>query len=261
MDYHHPPTIFRREAHQKPQFAPNNKKGNPWKIFEFINYPEGKKLLIMVYIISCFVPDIPHPIPIIYGPPGSGKSLLMEFMRDIIDPSRAPKLKIPKGDKDLVQTFDHHYAPFFDNLDTIPSWLSDMMCRAVTGEGSEYRSLYTNDESVIRSYKRCVGLTGINVPARKGDLLNSGILIELKPLSKENRQDEDTLRVEFHKVLPEILNGIFDTISKAMAIYPTVELPELPRMADFARWGYAIAEALDNRGDEFLKVYSKDETD
>ena len=255
------PNIFRREAHQKPQMKPLKENGDPWKFFEFVNYPKQKELLLMVYLVSSFIPDIPHPIPIIYGPPGSGKSLLMEFLRNTIDPSYAPKLKIPKGDKDIVQTFDHHYAPYFDNLDTINSFLSDMMCRAVTGEGSEHRKLYTDDEPVIRSYRRCVGLTGINVPARKGDLLDRAILFGLDTFPPGNRQDEESLREEFKKELPTILGGIFDVVSKAMSIYPTVDLEELPRMADFAKWGYAIAEALGNRGDEFIEDYSLDEAE
>ena len=56
--------------------------------------------------------------------------------------------------------------------------------------------------------------------------------------------------------LPSILGGIFDTLSRAMAIYPTVKLDKLPRMADFARWGYAIGEALGGKGQEFLSEYT-----
>ena len=65
--------------------------------------------------------------------------MTMEFTRDIIDPSHTPRLKMPKGDKEIVQVFDHHYATHFDNLDMLPNWFSDIVCRAVTGEGSEFR--------------------------------------------------------------------------------------------------------------------------
>lgn len=257
-----PPALFRREQHQNPQIYPSYQgNNNIWKFFDSVNVPENKKLLLLVYLVSCFIPDIPHPVIIIYGEPGSGKSMLMEFLRDIIDPSQVPKLKIPKGDKDIVQNFDHHYAPFFDNLDTIQPWLSDMICRAVTGEGSEHRALYTDSDSVIRNYRRCVGLTGINVAARKGDLLDRSILIGLDQMPQEDRREETQLREIFNENLPEILGGIFTIITKAMALYPSVKLENLPRMADFAKWGYAIAEAIGNYGKKFITDYSKDEED
>lgn len=257
----HPPALFRREQHQKPQVFPNGEYGDIWMFFDSVNVSENKKLILLVYMVSCFIPDIPHPVIIIYGPPGSGKSMLMEFLRDIIDPSQVPKLKIPKGDKDIVQNFDHHYAPFFDNLDTIQPWLSDMICRAVTGEGSEHRQLYTDDDSVIRNYRRCVGLTGINVTARKGDLLDRGILIGLDQLQEVDREEEALLRKKFNENLPGILGDIFNILAKTMALYSSVKLKNLPRMADFAKWGYAIAEVIGNHGDDFIIAYSQDEED
>ncbi len=54
-----------------------------------------------------------------------------------------------------------------------------------------------------------------------------------------------------------ILGGIFDVIANAMKGYSDVKLSHLPRMADFAKWGYAIAEALGGRGNEFLKSYQQ----
>ena len=116
--------------------------------------------------------------------------------------AQVPQLRIPKGDKDLLQNFDHHYAPCFDNLDTIQPWLSDMLCRAVTGEGSEYRALYSDDDAVIREFKRVMCLTGVNVPVRKGDLLDRGILTGLPALQECNRQDEAGLKNKFYDVLP-----------------------------------------------------------
>jgi len=63
----------------------------------------------------------------------------------------------------------------------------------------------------------------------------------------------------FHAALPGILGGIFDTLCRAIPVYQQVrgKLPKLPRMASFATWGYAIAEALGTgKGTEFLAAYS-----
>ena len=42
-----------------------------------------------------------------------------------------------------------------------------------------------------------------------------------------------------------------------MKIFPTVRLDKLPRMADFARWGYAVGEAFGGYGETFLKEYTE----
>jgi len=42
-----------------------------------------------------------------------------------------------------------------------------------------------------------------------------------------------------------------------MAIYPTVTIEKLPRLADFAKWGYAIAEALGKSGEQFLEDFTR----
>ena len=47
----------------------------------------------------------------------------------------------------------------------------------------------------------------------------------------------------------------FKTLSKAMSLYDEVELEETGRMADFTKWGYAIAEAAGIGGENFLQAY------
>ena len=62
---------------------------------------------------------------------------------------------------------------------------------------------------------------------------------------------------QFHEALPSIRGGIFDTLSKALEIYPTVKLKSLPRLADFCRFGFSIGEALGGRGNEFIQAYNE----
>ena len=254
------PPLFRRYAHQKPQLTPT-KGGDVNKILKFINLPYDKKRLLLVCLISCFIPSIPHPVSSLFGPQGTGKSLLMEFLRMIIDPTYTPRLKMPTNEKDLVQNLDHHYFVSFDNLSNIKPEISDILCRAVTGESSEQRSLYSDDDAVIRSYRRCIMLTSINIAGEREDLLDRSIFLPLNPFGYGERSDESSLRNELERSIPSILGGILDIVVKAINLYPSVELDNLPRMADFAKWGYTIAEAIDGKGDEFLRLYESDIND
>jgi len=56
---------------------------------------------------------------------------------------------------------------------------------------------------------------------------------------------------------PRILGAILDVLVKALNIFPTVKLDGLTRMADFHRWGYAIAEAIGVGGDAFIEAYAE----
>jgi hypothetical protein len=60
---------------------------------------------------------------------------------------------------------------------------------------------------------------------------------------------------EFLELRPKLLGYIFDTLAKAMKIKPTIKLDNLPRMADFALWGEAIARAMGYKDLEFISVY------
>ena len=48
---------------------------------------------------------------------------------------------------------------------------------------------------------------------------------------------------------------MFDALSGAMKLIETVELTHTPRMADFTRWGCAVAEAMHRSKDAFLEAY------
>ena len=98
-------------------------------------------------------------------------------------------------------------------------------------------------------------LNGVNVVAIKPDLLDRCTLLTLERISEGERIEERILWSNFNKDKPKILGAILTTLSKAKRIYPTLKLTKLGRMADFTVWGYAVAEALEIGGEEFLKAY------
>ena len=54
---------------------------------------------------------------------------------------------------------------------------------------------------------------------------------------------------------PQLLGALLDAVSAALANEPTVDLAELPRMADFAIWAAAAAPALGWTPAAFLDAY------
>src|SRR5207247_836589 len=70
----HPPILFRRFAHQRPQVEPK-RGGRVESVLPFFNLAdlEARRFLATA-VVSFFVPDIPHPIPALHGEHGSAKS-------------------------------------------------------------------------------------------------------------------------------------------------------------------------------------------
>ena len=59
--------------------------------------------------------------------------------------------------------------------------------------------------------------------------------------------------IEFEQLRPKLFAFILDTLSKALQIKAKLQLKNLPRMADFAVWGEAIARAMGYGEMEFIK--------
>ena len=250
-----PPIIFARTKTMYRQVTPE-RNGNLDILDKWFRYKDENHLILQkVILVASLIPNIARPIQVLHGEKGSSKTSTMKLVRDIIDPAIVPVVSIPKTIDDLAVYISKNYVPCFDNIDTISNQVSDLLCIAVTGGGHTKRKLYTDDEEQVMFFQRFIVLNGINVVATRPDLLDRCILLELERIPPNERKEEKVLREEFEKDKPIILGAIFETLSKAMSIYDQVELNNLGRMADFTRWGYAIAEVLGIGGDKFLEAY------
>ena len=81
------------------------------------------------------------------------------------------------------------------------------------------------------------------------------MMIDLETIDKSKRRQESEIIAEFQSLRSDLLGYIFDTLVKALQIKPTLRLQNLPRMADFAIWGEAIASAMGYHEMKFLNAY------
>jgi len=251
-----PPILFSRYSHSQGQVIPTQENGDARLILKYINITNvEQQLLLLIYLVSCFLPDFPHPILVIFGSQGSAKSTLSKLLRRIVDPSQIEVASMPDNHKELVQALAHHTFLFFDNVSYISESASDTLCKAITGSGFVKRELYSDDDDIIYRFKRCIGINGINLVSTRPDLLDRSLLLELERIDDSKRKQEKELMEDFDKDLPIILSGVFNMLSKTLSIKPTIKLNTSPRMADFTIWGCAIAEALGYKKEEFISAY------
>lgn len=250
-----PPILFRHFAHQQPQVEPL--PGGSLDLLDgLVNLAsESDRLLLKVYLVTSLVPHIPRPILAAHGAHGSGKSFLFRLLKKLLDPSALETLSAPDNPREFIQLASHHLAVYFDNLASLPTWLSDGLARLCTGEGYSKRALYTDDDDMLYALRGLGGANGINLAVSKADLLDRCLILSMERIVGEKRRQEAELLATFHEARPLILGAVFDALARAMKELPGVQRASWPRMADFARWGCAVARALGRSEGEFLRAY------
>ncbi len=111
---------------------------------------EDGKILLPVYIVTCLVPGILHPVLVLHGEKGAAKATILRMVKAIVDPAHRDIQAMPNSIADLALALANAYFPCFDNLDRLSPEKSDLLCQAVTGGGFSKRTLYSDSEETIR---------------------------------------------------------------------------------------------------------------
>jgi hypothetical protein len=108
---------------------------------------------------------------------------------------------------------------------------------------------------VLLDATRPILVNGIEEIATRGDLLDRAVILHLPAIAEAKRQAESVFWEDFRQARPGILGALLDALARALAILPNVQLPGLPRMADFVRFGVALEQALGWPLGAFLGAY------
>jgi hypothetical protein len=189
------------------------------------------------------------------GVQGAGKSTIARVLRSLVDPALAALTTIPKSERDVAIAATNSHLIAMDNLSEISAKLSDILCRVATGGSFRTRELYTNDDEMIFNYRRPLIINGIEELPIRPDLLDRSILIHVEPISEERRRDEHNFWQDFENVRPQLLGRMLDVICEGIRRLPEVKLDASPRMADFARWGVAVEQAMGFDVGSFMAAY------
>ena len=237
-----PPVRFARPAAMRALPVPV-RGGSLDKLWEFVNIRDKRdRRLLTAALIGMVRASGPFVIVMLYGEPGAAKSTTTRICRMLVDPNAADVRSAPRESRDVVITAKHSWVMAIDNVSSIPEWLSDALCRLATGGGYAARSLYTDSDEHVVDVMRPTIITGITEVAERGDLLDRTLGIELEPVRR--RVTERELYADFERARPAVLGALLDAVAAAHAGVETVELLELPRMADFAAFATAAETHL-----------------
>lgn len=236
------PVLFRRSGAMAPMPPPVLDGDGLAKLHALLNMDTPTFHQLVAWLVAAWIPDIPHPALVCKGEQGTGKSKAAQLFINLVDPSPAAKRSQPRDPKAWNTQAFASWALCLDNVSTIPPWLSDTLCKAVTGDGVVDRALYTDDDVVVLTFRRVLALTTIDAGALAGDLAERVLLLDLQLIDDDRRRSEEELDATFAAVRPAVLGALFDVLACVLAVLPSVRLDTMPRMADFARVLAAVDE-------------------
>ncbi len=249
-----PPVRFRRFKAMLALPAPE-RGGCIDDLRQLINVSDATWPLVVGWLLGCFLPDSKYPILALFAEQGAGKTTAARLLRALIDPNVSPLRSEPRKEDDLVIAANNSWLIAFDNLSTIPAWLSDALCRLATGGGLSKRTLYTESEETIFSLTRPAMLTSIEDVASRSDLLDRCLVAHLPTIPSHQRKTEEELQAAFTTMQPRLVGAILDAVSVGLKREHQVRPSRLPRMADFANWVIACEPGLGWPPGTFLATY------
>jgi hypothetical protein len=156
--------------------------------------------------------------------------------------------------QDVYVAANAGYLLCFNNLSTLPDWLSDAFCVVTEGSGHSQRALYTDGDESLMFACSPLFLTGVTNIVVRGDLMQRTLFAGLVPVANNERIADEDFYALLAKDRPAILGALLSGLSVGLRRLPTVKPSSLPRMATFAKWAMACETAFWPEG-TFIAAY------
>jgi len=186
------------------------------------------------------------PIGAFTGPQGTGKSVALQRVKAVLDPTDPDRTAMPSDVKGLFITAYHAGVASYDNSSEITGAVSDAACCITSGTAYQDRQLFTNGGQFTMKVHRAILLSSVlgNVTDRP-DFLDRTVSVPLIPPA--HRRPERELEEAFEKERPALQHALFELMARALALLPQVEASfrraMLPRLVDVALIAEAAAQA------------------
>lgn len=213
-------------------------------------------VLFIAFILGCYMPAGPFPILILQGLQGSGKSIHSRIVKRLADPTMNEIMTFPRNEREIYIVANKNRVLAFDNISELNNNLADTLCKISTGSSFVSKKNYTDSEEHVIEACNPLILNGIDTIAKRSDLADRSIVINLPKLKVSQRRSEEEFWRRFEEDRPYILGAIFDLLSEILKGYDSVKLITSPRMRDFTKWITACEHALGLKAGGFSEIYS-----
>jgi hypothetical protein len=198
--------------------------GDYSKLRKFVPVPADDRPLVLAWLVQALIQaDVPHPVLALLAEHGAIKSTSARCLAQLVDPSPAPLRKAPRDADGWVTAANASWVVALDNISgEVPQWLSDCLCRAVTGDGDVRRALYTDSDVSVVAFRRAVIINGIDIQVTQGDLADRLLRVALPRINKGGRRAETAIAQEWELQWPDILGGLLTLAAKVYQLLPSI---------------------------------------
>lgn len=250
------PLLFTRNQSMRPLPMPE-RGGQIDTLWQHVNVPADRRLMVLTWLLDCFRPETPFPVLELVGEQGSAKSTTQSVLRSLIDPNKVMLRGRPKTVEDIFVAAANNWLVSYENLSGLTAEQQDAFCTLATGGGFAARQLYTNGEEHVMETKRPVVLNGIAVVASRPDLIDRVIHVDMPVISAGARKDDADTHAHWERDRPVVFGALLDLFARALLILPSVRLTHKQRMADYERFGEAVARAQGYDAGVFQQQYAE----
>ena len=217
-------------------------------------------VMIVAWLVAALRDAGPYPVLVLSGEQGSAKSTFAKILRALVDPNAAPVRALPRDERDLSIAANNAHVLAFDNISSLPAWMSDAFCRLATGGGFATRQLFSDASETLFDGVRPIVVNGIEDFVSRPDLADRALFVTLEPIPEERRRPEAEIWSAFEAARPRIFGVLLDAVAEGLRRLPETHLAKLPRMADFALWFSACETAFWPAG-TFMSAYAGNRDD
>jgi hypothetical protein len=197
--------------------------------------------VLIAWLTAALCTAAPYPILVLACERGPAKSTLARVDNFLIDSRSWPLRSEPRSCRHLRVGAVNNSLLALNNLSSMPRRLS---CRLATGGSFAARKLYNDYQEHGWSECRAVVVDGIGSLARRGDLIDRSLFLNLPPIPHSRIQCEKDLWTAFQADYPLLLGGLLDAMTGGLAKLAEIKLCARLRMANFARCGETVSPAV-----------------